>query len=399
MQYSLPGLLVACTYLAYLQSHTVQAQTGCRNPNRRIGQCISIYNCESLLEVVKEVNLNALELQFLQESQCERGYGRPPHVCCTSDKGYTTTPTVTQRTTTTTSRPVTRVTTPRTWLSASPSPSNGLGNVLPVPPNCGHVTLGDKIYMGNDTGLDQYAWMVLLSYRDKNGNEEFNCGGSLINQRYVVTAAHCVIGDIEKEVGQLTRVRLGEYDTNQEIDCIEDDCNEKPVDLGFEEVIPHPDYFTTGNIHRHHDIALIRLAADVKFSYFIRPVCLPLSQQRSAINVGDHLIVAGWGRTLLARQSNVKKQLAVPVTGHEECANKFQTRRISLITSQLCAGGEFSKDSCDGDSGGPLMRQLNNRWYLEGIVSFGNRCGLQGWPGVYTRVTDYIDWIQQNIRP
>lgn len=139
---------------------------GCRNPNRRIGQCISIYNCESLLEVVKEVNLNALELQFLQESQCERGYGRPPYVCCTSDKGYTTTPTITQRTTTTTSRPLTRVTTPRTWLSASPSPSNGLGNVLPQPPNCGHVTLGDKIYNGNDTGLDQYAWMVLLSYRD-----------------------------------------------------------------------------------------------------------------------------------------------------------------------------------------------------------------------------------------
>uniref|UniRef100_A0A1A9W879 CLIP domain-containing serine protease n=1 Tax=Glossina brevipalpis TaxID=37001 RepID=A0A1A9W879_9MUSC len=397
MQFSISILLVVCAYLVCLQSHAVQAQTGCRNPNRRLGQCISIYSCESLLEVVKEVNLNALELQFLRESQCERGYGRPPHVCCTSDKGYTTTPTRT--TSTTTSRPITRVTTPRTRLNVSPSPSNGLGNVLPVPPDCGPATLADKIYMGNDTGLDQYSWMALLIYRDKNGNERFDCGGSLINQRYVVTAAHCVIGAIETEVGQLVKVRLGEYDTNQGIDCIQDDCNEEPLDLRFEDVIPHPDYYDGEGSNRHHDIALIRLATDVKFTYFIRPICLPLPQQRRDINVGEFLIVAGWGRTLLARQSNVKKQLAVPVTGHEECANKFQTRRISVITSQLCAGGEFSKDSCDGDSGGPLMRKLNNRWYLEGVVSFGHYCGLQGWPGVYTRVSDYIDWIQQTVQP
>ncbi|XP_036329867.1 serine protease 7-like, partial [Rhagoletis pomonella] len=194
-------------------------------------------------------------------------------------------------------------------------------------------------------------------------------------------------------------IHLGEYDIAKEIDCIQQDCNNKVVKLGYEQVIPHPQYQPNNN-NRHHDIALIRLAEDVTYSDFIRPVCLPLASTRQAINVGELLTVAGWGRTLLARQSNVKQELAVPVVEHDACARKFSSRNVNLITSQLCAGGEFSKDSCDGDSGGPLMRQsTNNRWYLEGVVSFGNRCGLEGWPAVYTRVADYVDWIEQSLRP
>lgn len=98
-----------------------------------------------------------------------------------------------------------------------------------------------------------------------------------------------------------------------------------------------------------------------------------------------------------ARQSNIKQRLDVPVADPNYCAEKFATRRINVISSQLCAGGDFSRDSCDGDSGGPLMR-YREAWYLEGVVSFGNRCGLEGWPGVYTRVSEYIDWIEGAIR-
>ena len=79
---------------------------------------------------------------------------------------------------------------------------------------------------------------------------------------------------------------------------------------------------------------------------------------------------------------------------------KFKARNVNIASTQLCAGGEFAKDSCDGDSGGPLMRQVQgSNWYLEGIVSFGNRCGLEGWPGVYTKVSEYTDWIQANLKP
>lgn len=385
---------ISCLFLVYLIFNSncyVNAQSSCTNPNRKSGLCISVYQCNSLLGVLQKISLDAQELQFLRESQCKDGYGNPPYVCCTADKTFSQrqTSVIPPTVAPTTARPLIR----------DASPSNGLGNVLPEPPRCGPDSLDGKIYNGNDTALDQFPWMVLLEYRDKSGQNVLNCGGSLINQRYVLTAAHCVKGDIEKVVGSLNRIRLGEYDINSEIDCIGADCNNKVEEIGFEEVIPHPQYDDKNN-NRHHDIALIRLASDVELNDFIRPVCLPLPTTKQEISTGAALIVAGWGRTLLARQSNVKKQLAVPVNDHDACVQKFSSRKINLITSQLCAGGEFAKDSCDGDSGGPLMRQaFKKRWYLEGVVSFGNRCGLEGWPGVYTRVADYIDWIQSSLRP
>ncbi|XP_067638576.1 serine protease 7 [Eurosta solidaginis] len=386
-----------CFALIAALCSTAIAQARCNNPNRKVGYCVSIYECPSLLEVVQLYDLSASNREFLQKSQCVNGYGQPPYVCCTPDKGFVISTTTARTTTATAGTTNTR----RPTNVNPPSPSNGKGNVLPVPPACGRNSLDDKIYNGKDTALDQYPWMVLLEYQQKDGRPILNCGGSLINQRYVLTAGHCVAGAIETEVGPLSTIHLGEYDISKEIDCIQQDCNNKVVKLGYEQVIPHPQY-QPNNKNRHHDIALIRLAEDVAYTDFIRPVCLPLpsSSNRQAINVGEQLTVAGWGRTLLARQSNVKQHLAVPLVDHDACARKFSSRNTNLITSQLCAGGEFSKDSCDGDSGGPLMRQNEQgRWYLEGIVSFGNRCGLEGWPAVYTRVADYIDWIEQTIRP
>ncbi|XP_073819989.1 serine protease 7 [Musca autumnalis] len=348
----------------HLSLNSVHAQQSCSNPNGKPGECISIYDCSSLVNSLKNLSRSAQQTKFIQESQC--GFSSPPFVCCTSEIDYA---------------------------------DNG-DELLPVGTQCGPQSIGNKIYNGNDTNIDEYPWMALLEYRTKKGGLILNCGGSLINKRYVITAAHCVKGEIETEVGPLTRIRLGEYNINEEIDCIADDCNKKVVEVGYEKVIPHPEY-DPRNSNNHHDIALIRLAQEIEYSDFIRPVCLPLENTRGApINPGDLLIVAGWGRTLEARQSNVKKQLAIPVTDHNACVKKYATKKVHLITSQLCAGGEFAKDSCDGDSGGPLMRQSHmKRWFLEGIVSFGNRCGLEGWPAVYTRVTDYIPWIKQTVKP
>lgn len=132
---------------------------------------------------------------------------------------------------------------------------------------------------------------------------------------------------------------------------------------------------------------------------FIKPICLPTNGETS--DVGTRLVVAGWGRTEAGNTSPVKLQLQVPVAEKSACSSRFRTASVTLRSTQLCAGGEARKDSCNGDSGGPLMTTFRNdsgQWYVEGVVSFGTQCGTQGWPGIYTRVSDYIEWIRNNIR-
>ena len=96
--------------------------------------------------------------------------------------------------------------------------------------------------------------------------------------------------------------------------------------------------------------------------------------------------------------------MGVPGANFDQCSDTYlRSSGVRLTKSQLCAGGEEGKDSCQGDSGGPLMGQdlsnpLQPYWYLVGVVSFGpTPCGAESWPGVYTRVSDYIDWIQTNL--
>lgn len=89
----------------------------------------------------------------------------------------------------------------------------------------------------------------------------------------------------------------------------------------------------------------------------------------------------------------------------QQCNQKYAGVNVQLGPNQLCAGGEQGKDSCRGDSGGPLMVSYGsepnkNNWFLIGVVSFGpSPCGLEGWPGVYTRVGDYSSWISTNVKP
>lgn len=163
--------------------------------------------------------------RFLKNSQCTNGFGRPPHVCCTPDTGY-------------------RRNGGNFFLSQGPDPNptrfsfpgesfEGFGGQQPVdrrnlgrsidlprPPSCGGISIENKIYGGEDSDLNEFPWMVLLEYKKsmnasikehfnkidlllENGGLGLNCAGSLINQRYVLTAAHCVTGSIESQVGQL----------------------------------------------------------------------------------------------------------------------------------------------------------------------------------------------------
>nr|2OLG_A Chain A, Pro-phenoloxidase activating enzyme-I [Holotrichia diomphalia] len=269
-----------------------------------------------------------------------------------------------------------------------------------LPNDCGYQVEADKILNGDDTVPEEFPWTAMIGYKNSSNFEQFACGGSLINNRYIVTAAHCVAGRVLRVVGALNKVRLGEWNTATDPDCygaVRVCVPDKPIDLGIEETIQHPDY-VDGSKDRYHDIALIRLNRQVEFTNYIRPVCLP--QPNEEVQVGQRLTVVGWGRTETGQYSTIKQKLAVPVVHAEQCAKTFGAAGVRVRSSQLCAGGEKAKDSCGGDSGGPLLAErANQQFFLEGLVSFGATCGTEGWPGIYTKVGKYRDWIEGNIRP
>lgn len=268
--------------------------------------------------------------------------------------------------------------------------------------NCGTIE-SDRIFGGNRTRLFEMPWMVLLSY-DSDRGTKLNCGGTLINEWYVLTAAHCVsfLGNRLT----LKHVILGEYDTRQDPDCERSEgkeyCAAGIITAEFDEVIPHTGYTPQTLID---DIALIRLKEPADFDLDnIKAICLPITPELQREPLVDNFgVVAGWGVTEEGLQSPVLLSVQLPILSKEKCLQDYSQYSLKINDKQLCAGGLHDKDSCAGDSGGPLLYpgkvgSTGVRYVQRGIVSFGSkRCGIS-LPGVYTNVAYYMDWILNNIR-
>lgn len=257
------------------------------------------------------------------------------------------------------------------------------------PPECGKTSVNQqpRIVGGQPAELGAWPWIALLGYSTRNRPGPFwDCGGSLINERYVVTAAHCLTHPFLT----LKVVRLGE----NEID--NDNDGATPVDILVEKVLPHPTY-NAGT--KMDDIGLVKLQQSVQFTRYIQPICLPKPiDMRSQSFVKYFPFVAGWGTTTVGGPASKKLlQIQVPVTDNESCDKVYTPEGARVLSKQLCAGfPKGGKDACQGDSGGPLMLPKGNVYYLIGIVSYGKGCAKAGFPGVYSRVTSYLDWIAEN---
>ncbi|XP_016978978.1 melanization protease 1 [Drosophila rhopaloa] len=356
----------------------------CTTPDENSGTCISLRECGYLFELVQRGAASTEDRQFLQLSQC--GYrNKQVLICCANSRM--------------------RNQQPQWGNQGQPSrrPDSGL---LPQAPNCGD-NFGDRVVGGKETGKREFPWMALIEYTKPGNVKGHHCGGSLINNRYVLTAAHCVAA-IPSD-WQLTGVRLGEWDASTNPDCTtsrngRQECNDPYVDCPVVERIPHPQY--PGNARDQlNDIALLRLRDEIQYSDFISPVCLPsLASQRDALFLGRKVVVAGWGRTETNFTSNIKLKAELDPVPTSDCNQRYASQRRTVTASQLCAGGVEGVDSCRGDSGGPLLLEdFNNgysNYYIAGVVSYGpTPCGLKGWPGVYTRVAAFMDWIENTVRP
>lgn len=394
------SVLVICTLSAVLISVKTEEDL-CTTPRQKPGTCILLNKCDSLYRLLLKQPVLQRDTDYLRQSHC--GFvGTEPKVCCPVEyeSGQTST------------RPPNRYPNHNNNENEYGGEKGSVqvtNRLLPGLDECG-INGESRILGGEKADLTEFPWMALIEYERPNRNRGFYCGGVLISKRYVLTAAHCLKGkDIPKN-WKLVSVRLGEYNTETDLDCYgkTNQCAPPPINIPVQERIAHEDY-DPYDINQPNDIALLRLVKNINnFNDYVRPICLPSHNQlRSKSYNGKRLTVSGWGKTENGTNSPIKLKLDVPVKSNSECYNTYKIANINLNNKQMCAGGEKDRDSCRGDSGGPLMTidaepgsPSGNNWYAIGVVSFGpSPCGMKDWPGIYTKVSEYIDWINSKIEP
>uniref|UniRef100_A0A336MS33 CSON006215 protein n=1 Tax=Culicoides sonorensis TaxID=179676 RepID=A0A336MS33_CULSO len=265
---------------------------------------------------------------------------------------------------------------------------------------CGVQVTSDRIIGGNATAIDEFPFLALLYYKNpKNNKTRYACGGTLIKSKTIITAAHCVEGDLGK---RFEFVRLGEWNTKTEKDCVpigldEEECSDDPIDFRSQRIFIHP---SRNPAQKANDIALIILDREPPYTDFIRPICLPTKAFETPKGSSQILVVAGWGSTTqyIRTPSEIKMKLKLKHVSHGDCQAKFEPYNTIISNeTQVCAGGERGKGTCGGDSGGPLMFFEAGKLHIVGIVSFGTEpCAEAEIPGVFVNVWPYMEWINQN---
>ncbi|XP_055636347.1 CLIP domain-containing serine protease B4-like [Toxorhynchites rutilus septentrionalis] len=320
----------------------------CTNPVGEVGHCIKLSECKSLSVNVTESEASRAVRELFRQSRC--GVQNKDELVCCIIPG-----------------------------------STSKNATLPRTPHCGNNV--DNLILIPAVKLDDFGWTVLLMYKNVGESVGFYCEGSLINSRYVLTAAHCINSRRSKLVG----VRLGEYDlSNEGPDCDQNGCADAPVDVDIEKIIIHPE-FSKGRHAINNDIALIRLARDVPFSNFIRPICLPIDSSERNIT-GGGAITTGW-----SDDTSVKRRHDLVIMDTEQCNTLLEPLRLNHNGTYLCAKGS-DRNHCRDSSGSSLIKRIESRYFLYGIASLGrNGCGGDNEVIAYTIVSKYIDWIESQL--
>jgi secreted trypsin-like serine protease len=236
-----------------------------------------------------------------------------------------------------------------------------------------------RIINGVDAKKGAYPFIVGLisSSTTEIGEGSIYCGASFIGSHYVLTASHCVEGSLASDID----VVVGEHDVTDPT---------SGVRYKVAQVYMHENYdaITFGN-----DIAILELETAVTNVSPIKPLTPEIE---ASLNVGDLLTVMGWGNLSVTDDPSyptILQEVDLPLYDQEKCNTAYDGEITDVM---LCAGfEEGGKDSCQGDSGGPLIIKKNNEWYQAGVVSFGDGCAVAAVPGVYARVSKFVDWIKQ----
>ncbi|KFB42846.1 trypsin [Anopheles sinensis] len=235
-------------------------------------------------------------------------------------------------------------------------------------PRLRYTTGGQRIVGGFEIDVAETPYQVSLRFFENHG-----CGGSILNSKWVLTAAHCTF-----------QVPLSALSVRYGSSLHAFGGTVVPV----KRVVEHPGYNPTTI---DYDFSLLELESEVTFSEVVRPVALP--EQDEPVEDGTLTTVSGWGNTQSDSESNeVLRAANVPTVNQQECVDAYAIHE-GVTDRMLCAGyKQGGKDACQGDSGGPLVAEGK----LVGVVSWGYGCAKAGYPGVYSRVASVRDWVREN---
>ncbi|KAM9369959.1 LOW QUALITY PROTEIN: transmembrane protease serine 4 [Phaethornis superciliosus] len=233
--------------------------------------------------------------------------------------------------------------------------------------DCGESTRTARVLGGSPAAIESWPWQVSLQYK-----REHICAGSIIDPRWVLTAAHCFKNN---PVVQSWRVKAGS------------NLLSGTATLDVEKIFLAD---VTPSSPRENDIALVKLQTPLRVSASSKPICLPYFDEELVPRTP--LWVIGWGYTEEhGKLSETLQQAKVELIDQESC--NLAAYHGEVTSKMLCAGlPQGGVDTCQGDSGGPLM-YAGERWQVVGIVSWGQGCGTPSTPGVYTSVRAYLNWI------
>ncbi|XP_055986299.1 coagulation factor IX isoform X1 [Sorex fumeus] len=234
-----------------------------------------------------------------------------------------------------------------------------------------------RVVGGESAIPGQFPWQVLL-----NGKVAAFCGGSIINEKWVVTAAHCIEPDVK------ITVVAGEHN----IDKIEHTEQTRKVIRA----IPHHNYNASFNKYSN-DIALLELDKPLILNNYVTPICIADKEYTNIFLKFGSGFVSGWGKVFhRGRSATILQYLKVPLVERATC---LRSTKFTIYNNMFCAGyHEGGKDSCQGDSGGPHVTEVEGVNFLTGIISWGEECAVKGKYGIYTKVSRYVNWIKEKTK-
>ncbi|XP_068612514.1 coagulation factor VII [Brachionichthys hirsutus] len=242
---------------------------------------------------------------------------------------------------------------------------------------CGRpqVHFAPRVINGQICPKGHCPWQALITE-----NHAYICGAIVLSDQWVLTAAHCVWAKPDS----VFHVTVGEHDRQ----TVERTEQERRVI----KVIVHLGYNKTSH---DKDLAMLKLHRPVKLGQYVVPICLPAKNSSFSRTMATirHSTVSGWGRlSRYGPPARYLQKLVLPRVPQQEC--RLHTR-LNITRNMLCAGlRNGGQDACEGDSGGPLATRYKKTWFLTGVVSWGKGCANENLYGVYTRVSNFLSWIE-----